>query len=186
VGTSSPSSASNSVTPNPQVGDFRDGGVVFYVAPTPTDLDGDGTDDQGLVCAVDDQSSGAEWGCYGNSISGAEGTGIGSGADNTSDILAGCTESAIAAELCDNYTAGGYSDWFLPSKEELDLMYQNKATIDGTATAGTNGGSGFASAYYWSSTEFNNDFVWAQNFGSGPQSKFYKNDALRVRAVRAF
>jgi hypothetical protein len=126
VGTSSPSSASNSVTPSstPQVGDFRDGGVVFYVAPTPTDLDGDGTLDQGLVCAVDDQSSNAEWGCYLTGISGADGTAIGSGAANTSDILADCLQPGIAAELCDDYSAGGYSDWFLPSKDERNVSKQ--------------------------------------------------------------
>jgi chitodextrinase len=185
VGTSSPSSASNSVTPSsPQVGDFRDGGVVFYVVPTPTDLDGDGTLDQGLVCAVDDQSSNAGWGCYGTSISGADGNGIGSGADNTSDILADCSQSGIAAELCDNYTGGGYSDWFLPSKDELNRMYQNKATID--ATAGANAGSGFASDYYWSSTENNFNVAWIQFFYNGSQYTNNKNYSSRVRAVRAF
>jgi hypothetical protein len=137
-----------------------------------------------LVCAVDDQSSGAEWGCYGNSISGADGTGIGSGADNTSDILAGCTESAIAAELCEDYTGGGYNDWFLPSKDELDEMYQNKSTID--STAGANGGSSFASVYYWSSTENGSDEAWEQSFINGAQFSVSKNFVIRVRAVRAF
>jgi hypothetical protein len=172
--------------PPPQVGDFRDGGVVFYVAPSPTDLDGDGNDDQGLVCAISDQSSGAEWGCYLTGISGAGGNGIGSGADNTSDILADCSQSGIAAKLCDDYTGGGYNDWLLPSKDELDEMYQNKATIN--ATAGANGGSSFASAYYWSSTEYSISWAWAQYFFNGSQKYFNydKNLTLRVRAVRAF
>jgi hypothetical protein len=168
---------------NPKIGDYRDGGVVFYVAPTPTDLNGDGTLDQGLVCALVDQSQ-AEWGCDGTSISGADGNGIGTGADNTSDILADCSQTGIAAELCDNYTGGGYSDWFLPSKDELDEMYQNIATIE--ATAGANGGSGFASAYYWSSTELYFNYAWHQYFGSGYQGRNYKYDTNRVRAVRAF
>jgi hypothetical protein len=178
--------------PPPQIGDFRYGGVVFYVAPTPTDLDGDGTDDQGLVCAVDDQSSenqssGAEWGCIGTPISGADSNGIGSGAANTSDILASCSQSGIAAEVCDDYTGGGYSDWFLPSKDELNKMYQNKAAIDSTATAGANGGSGFASAFYWSSTEANSGNAWLQYFINGNQNKGGKDAAtFRVRAVRAF
>jgi Mlc titration factor MtfA (ptsG expression regulator) len=65
-------------------------------------------------------------------------------------------------------------------------MYQNKATID--ATAGANGGSGFASAsdYYWSSTEFNNGYAWFQNFYNGAQLYYNKNYPNRVRAVRAF
>jgi hypothetical protein len=168
VGTSSPSSASNSVTPSPppQVGDYRDGGVVFYVASNPTDLNGDGTPDQGLVCAVEDQSSGAEWGCNGTSISGAGGNGIGSGAGNTSDILADCSQSGIAAEVCNNYTGGGYNDWFLP--------------------AGANGGSSFASDRYWSSTEGGNYEAWLQYFSNGLQYGSNKYLASRVRAVRAF
>jgi hypothetical protein len=64
-------------------------------------------------------------------------------------------------------------------------MYQNKATID--ATAGVNGGSGFASAIYWSSTEYySDDGAWVQYFGSGGQSGYGKNATTSVRAVRAF
>jgi tyrosyl-tRNA synthetase len=63
-------------------------------------------------------------------------------------------------------------------------MYQNKATID--ATAGVNGGSGFASAYYWSSTETNNYYAWYQSFVNGSQDDTNKLYTFRVRAVRAF
>jgi hypothetical protein len=63
-------------------------------------------------------------------------------------------------------------------------MYQNKATID--ATAGANGGSAFASAYYWSSAENGNGYAWSQYFGDGYQGSGGKHGALRVRAVRAF
>jgi hypothetical protein len=63
-------------------------------------------------------------------------------------------------------------------------MYQNKATID--ATAGANGGSGFASDYYWSSTEYDFSYAWLQSFTNGSQNNFYKYFTGRVRAVRAF
>jgi hypothetical protein len=63
-------------------------------------------------------------------------------------------------------------------------MYQNKATID--ATAGVNGGSGFASAYYWSSTENGSNSAWGQYFGDGYQNSNFKYYTFRVRAVRAF
>ena len=169
--------------PPQQVGDFRDGGVVFYIFQSgdPGYVAGE---THGLVCAVENQSSGAEWGCNGTSISGAGSNGIGSGADNTSAILASCLQSGIAAELCDNYTGGGYSDWFLPSKDELDLMYQNKTTID--ATAGANEGSGFGGVYYWSSTEGNNNEAWSQVFGDFDQCNCFKGIPFSVRAVRAF
>ena len=156
------------------IGDFRDGGVVFYV---------DATGQHGLVCAVSDQSTGAEWGCYGNAISGADGTAIGTGAQNTIDIEAGCTTDGIAADICANLSLNGYTDWFLPSKDELNEMYSNKATINATAIA--NGGSGFGNSY-WSSTEYNSNYAWKQGFYDGAQSSSGKNYAGRVRAVRAF
>jgi hypothetical protein len=97
--------------------------------------------------------------------------------------------STYAARICNELqvTEGGktYGDWYLPSKEELNLMYQNKATID--ATAGVNGGSGFASAGYWSSTEYDNRRAWGQYFDDGSQSTDDKQYVSNyVRAVRAF
>ena len=168
----------------PQVGDFRDGGVVFYVAPTLTDLNGDGTLDNGLVCAVSDQSSNAKWGCYGIYINGATGIDIGDGAKNTIDIENGCSTSGIAADICANLSLNGFNDWFLPSKDELNEMYQNKASIDATAVA--NGGGSFASTYYWSSTDYTNSYAWLQNFYTNSQQYSNKNYTIRVRAVRAF
>jgi hypothetical protein len=123
----------------------------------------------------------------------AKGDGPYAGKANTSIIIAaqvaiGDDGSTYAARICNELqiTEGGktYGDWYLPSKEELNLMYQNKATID--ATANSNSGSGFASAYYWSSTEYNNDFAWKQDFGDGSQNYYGKNLTHRVRAVRAF
>ncbi len=166
------------------VGDFAQGGIVFWV---------DETGQHGLVAAKEDQSTGVRWyaGTYGNTQ--AKGDGPFSGEANTSIIIAaqvaiGDDGSTYAARICNELqvTEGGktYDDWYLPSKEELDLMYQNKATID--ATAGVNGGSGFASASYWSSTENNNNYAWNQFFGFGAQSSSAKNGTDRVRAVRAF
>ena len=166
------------------VGDFAQGGIVFWV---------DETGQHGLVAAKEDQSTGVSWyaGSYGNTQ--AKGDGPFSGEANTSIIIAaqvaiGDDGSTYAARICNELqvTEGGktYGDWYLPSKEELNLMYQNKATID--ATAGVNGGSGFASAYYWSSTEDNNFRAWMQYFANGSQGYYNKSSTGRVRAVRAF
>ncbi|HPE58273.1 MAG TPA: fibronectin type III domain-containing protein [Bacteroidales bacterium] len=148
------------------IGEIYKGGIVFY-------LDGNGG---GLVCAESDQSTYAEWGCYGTTIGGT-GTGIGTGAANTAAIVAGCSQSGIAARICSDLVLNGYSDWFLPSRDELNLMYQNLKL---------NGIGGFADDGYWSSSEDSSDYAWVQDFNYGYQYIGNKASSERIRAVRAF
>ena len=153
------------------VGDSYQGGKIFW-------LDGNGG---GLISAPTDQSSGAQWGCHGTNV-GAGGTAIGTGNQNTIDIEAGCTTSGIAADICANLTLGGYSDWFLPSKDELNKMYLN---IGQGNALGLGNVGGFANYNYWSSTEFDLNYAYFQNFSLN-QSITSKYLNLYVRAVRAF
>jgi hypothetical protein len=123
-----------------------------------------------------------EWGCAGNLITGADGTAIGTGAQNTTDIVNGCPQSGIAARLANDLTLGGQTDWFLPSKDELNQMYIN------LHTASTPLG-GFSAPAYWSSSEYDAfGTAWAQTFSF---SVAFQGDALKptqyaVRPVRAF
>ena len=157
------------------VGDLRDGGIVFWVDPT------DNT--KGLVAALVDQSVSAEWGCAGTGITGADGISIGTGAQNTIDIEAGCTTVGTAADICANLLLNGFNDWFLPSKDELNLMYDNIGQGD---ALGLGNVGGFVSIYYWSSTEVGLLDAWLQNFANGSQLGSSKNYTTYVRAVRAF
>jgi hypothetical protein len=156
----------NFITNSPGIGDTYDGGIVFY-------LDGNGG---GLVCAPTDQSTGAEWGCYGTAI-GETSTAVGTGAENTAKIVAGCSTAGIAARICTDLVVNGYNDWFLPSKDELNLMYQNLKVA---------GIGGFASDAYWTSSEYSANPAWTQYFFNGNQYGYTKDFALYVRAVRAF
>ena len=135
----------------------------------------DASGGHGLISAPTNQSNGAQWGCYGMNVTGADGTAIGTGNQNTIDIEAGCTTAGIAADICANLTLGGYSDWFLPSKDELNEMYLNKAAI-----------GGFPYTHYWSSTESDFGNAWFQNFDYGGQGNNLKYVTYSVRAVRAF
>jgi hypothetical protein len=157
------------------VGQYKYGGVIFYV---------DGTGLHGLIASVNNQSSSALWGCYGSPpITGADGTAIGTGWQNTIDIVAECATSGIAAEICSNLTLNGYFDWFLPSKDELNLMYQKQSDINTSALL--NGGASL-SGLYWSSSEIMVDFAWYVSFPDGYTYYLQKNSYMRVRAVRAF
>lgn len=153
------------------------GGFVFYV--TDAGL-------HGMEAARKDQGNAASWGCYGILIVGADGISIGTGLQNTLDILniqTGCNVPNTAGTIANGYTLNGYSDWFLPSRDELNLMY---ATIGQGAPAPLTNVGGFANADYWSSTEGDNVTAWFQHFPSGSQFIKGRGSVISVRAIRAF
>ena len=170
------------------IGDTYQGGIIFYILEEGDNgyIEGEV---HGLIAAKEDQittagaewgtAGSAEWGCYETEVSGADGTAIGTGAENTLDILAGCSEDGIAAKLCADYkiTIDGatYDDWFLPSKDELNLLYLKREVV-----------GGFADFSYYSSSQDNHISAWYHNFIDGIQGKVLKNIKRRVRAVRAF
>ena len=164
------------------VGGFYGGGVVFYLFEE-GDTDYVAGETHGLIAAVADQSSGIRW--YNGSYvtTGATATAVGTGAANTTTIVTaqGTTETSYAAGLAKAYAAGGYTDWFLPSKDELNLMYSNIGQGSPLGNIGN-----FDNDYYWSSTEYDKDFAREQDFSNGHQDHYYKVTTYNVRAVRAF
>ncbi|MDB9888419.1 MopE-related protein [Polaribacter sp.] len=169
------------------VGDYVAGGVVIYIAPTPTDLNGDGIENFGLVCSIDDLSTGIRWSSDLRDTN-ALGEIVGTGKNNT-DIITGIygNNTTYAAGLANAYTGGGYSDWFLPSIKELQHMYNNKDIIETTALL--NGGSAFTptSNGYWSSTEFISTKAYRVKWSNGNDGTNGKVVTLHaVRAVRVF
>ena len=154
------------------VGQFALGGRIAYISQ-PGDPDYDAGLQKGYVVATADQGSGIVWGCSGTSIT--TGTILGTGAANTAAILAGCATRPIAASLAAAVTDGGYSDWYLPSKDELNKLYLNRAAI-----------GGFTNNLYLSSTEYGSNYAWFQDFGFGGQNVDDKFRSYFVRAIRAF
>ena len=121
----------------------------------------------------------ATWGCYGTPITGADGLVIGTGEQNTTAIVNGCTDAGIAADLADDYSHNTLDDWFLPSLDELNQMYTN------LHSASTPLG-GFSSDGYWSSSDYVGYDAWAQGFNYGSQGNVTKYYPGNVRPVRAF
>ncbi|WP_431066980.1 DUF1566 domain-containing protein [Methylotuvimicrobium sp.] len=157
----------NALTPDSYaIGDTGPGGgIVFFVSD-------DGK--HGLEAAPEDQSTGIQWFNGSFIATGAVWDGI-NGERNTDRIIISQGGGSYAALLCANYTGGGYGDWYLPSKFELNLLYQQKDLV-----------GGFATLLYWSSTELASNLAWAQSFFDGLQVTSPKGNPLRVRAVRAF
>ena len=151
-------------------GKIYQGGFIFYLNTT------NGT---GMVAATENQSEGdgALWGCSGIEINGADGMAIGTGAENTLDIESNCMEMGIAARLCSELNLNGKDDWFLPSKEELTLMYTNLQA---------KGYGDFNPDLYLSSTQSGYLLVWAVRFDDDLQYTIHKNNDKPVRAARAF
>ena len=155
------------------IGESYGGGKVFYVYDNGK---------HGLIAATSDQSTGIRWYGGSNTNTRARADGVGAGLKNTALIIAnqGAVDgNAFAATVCNEYsvTVDGvtYGDWYLPSKNELNLLYLQKSVV-----------GGFASNVYWSSTEYASISAWYQDFGNGDQYLDFKVVAFYVRAVRAF
>jgi len=135
------------------------------------------------------------WGCSGTLISGADGTAIGTGEQNTQDIVNGCLTQDIAADRAADYSHNDLDDWFLPSKDELNTLCKWAYGDTVNAICNNNGSGGLSLAnggyspnfyFYWSSSEFTNNLASTHDFEYGGQYTFSKAFMNGVRPVRAF
>ena len=102
-------------------------------------------------------------------------TDIGKGLANSNAIIAQTDHESSAAKICRDYAGGGLTDWFLPSRNELNELFKGKDTI-----------GGFGIERYWTSCEYDIYFGMYQSFDSGTSENIYKESEYRVRPVRAF
>jgi hypothetical protein len=120
------------------------------------------------------------WGCMGVSLTGADGTSIGSGEQNTADILVGCVTDGIAAKICNDAVINGYDDWFLGSHLELNALFTQYSSL-------WFNGLGITPSSYWTSSEV--DLNTAINLVSttGTSTNTSKNVTTRsIRPIRGF
>jgi hypothetical protein len=161
------------------------GGYVFYVSPTTINV-ATGISTGGIYLSTAPQTwSGAvadptaKWGCSGTNVSGTSSS-VGSGAENTRLINAACATAGIASRLAADSSAEGFTDWFIPSIGELNLIRSNLKVNSLSNLNGTD---------YWSSTQdVTNPTTSAQYqyFTGGAYGPTDKNNNLSVRPIRAF
>jgi hypothetical protein len=151
------------------------GGKVAYILQ-PGDPGYDPNSIHGLIASASDQSTGGiQWynGTY--IATGATGTAIGDGNNNTNAIVAIQGIGSYAAQYCADLVINGYGDWYLPSKDELNTLYVNRVAI-----------GGFGQTSYWSSSETSLNSAAFESFINGFKSSSDKSFPPRVRAVRSF
>jgi len=155
------------------------GGWIFYDNPNYAT---DGW--RYLEAAPFDQSTGAPWGCFRRAIEGARGTAVGTGKQNTADILAACDEPGTAAALCANLRLNGVTGWFLPSRDELTLMYRNLVASGAADFGFCNTADNFT---YWASSQQTADMAVHVDLPDlGRVHGDDKDFPRRVRAIRSF
>jgi hypothetical protein len=164
------------------IGDLYQGGRVAYILQH-GDPGYDASMQKGLIAATADQSTIIAWitgGSTQTTLNGNTLTALGKGQANTNFMMAQTGYTGGAAKVCDDYTntetgTGVYSDWYLPSKDELNKLYSNKLEI-----------GGFTVHDYWSSSEINANSAYLQSFGDGHINGNSKSTSFYVRAVRSF
>lgn len=159
----------NNPTPEPEVvyeiGDYHLGGIIFHL---------NADKKSGLIAAEYDQSSSSPWGCEGIDIADAENNVVGAGKSNTNAIKNICVGSGtlnIAARAMEPLGP----DWYLPSIDELELLYNQKIMV-----------GNFKDATYWSSSQSDANSGFRKNFTTGNKGGHLKDIQNSVRAIRSF
>lgn len=154
------------------VGEPYGGGVIFHVYY--------GTDEKehGLIVALTDQSTAASWGLESTLVPECESTW--NGKANTESIIALSPSSNTASALCDNFSFEGKIDWYLPSVDELNLLYTNKFIVNQMLSR-IEEAQEISQNEYWSSTQATETMAWSTN-----NNQVLKTETLHVRAIRRY
>ena len=139
---------------------------IHYDASTP----------HGLIAAPTDQSTGTNWGCNTILLTYTNASNIFDGATNTANIVAECSDTGSAADLCANLSIGIYSDWYLPNLAELRLVNASSALIGGFTDASN----------YWTSNQNSQYSASKIRWNSNRTGGNYKTAGNNVRAIRSF
>jgi hypothetical protein len=166
---------------NHQIGEAFGGGVIFHLWKDNAGVE------HGLIVDLTDLSIGQFWSDINTTLIGPSAQSSWDGLSNSNAIVSQAGHTSSASALCLNSTTGGQSDWYLPSIDELSLLWHSRFNVNKSLSA--IGGATVLpySDIYWSSTELDGSDAWFFNFGVGHAfNAFSKSNTGYVRAVRAF
>ena len=161
------------------IGEEYGGGVIFHLWKDNAGVE------HGLIVALTDQSISQAWSNVTSAEIGTSAQSSWDGLSNSNSIVGQAGHTSSAAKLCLDLVSGGQSDWYLPSIQELNMLWNNYYTVT-RALSQISGATQLSNSSYWSSSEYDSNLAWYFTFYRGYSSSYNKNSTYCVRAVRAF
>ncbi|OQC34579.1 MAG: hypothetical protein BWX65_00242 [Bacteroidetes bacterium ADurb.Bin057] len=161
------------------IGEEYGGGVIFHLWKDNAGVE------HGLIVALTDQSTSQAWSNVTSAEIGTSAQSSWDGLSNSNSIVGQAGHTSSAAKLCLDLVSGGQSDWYLPSIQELNMLWNNYYTVS-RALSQISGATQLSKSVYWSSSESSNIYAWSFYFSYGDSNLYSKYNTNYVRAVRAF
>jgi hypothetical protein len=161
------------------IGEEYGGGVIFHLWKDNAGVE------HGLIVALTDHSTSQAWSNVSSTSIGTSAQNCWDGLSNSNAIVGQAGHTNSAAKLCLDLVSGAQSDWYLPSIQELNMLWNNYYTV-ARALSQIGGATQLASNFYWSSSEANSNGAWYFLFQVGYAGSGGKSGTFYVRAVRAF
>jgi len=161
------------------IGEEYGGGVIFHLWKDNAGVE------HGLIVALTDQSISQAWSNVTSAEIGTSAQSSWDGLSNSNSIVGQGGHTSSAAKLCLDLVSGGQSDWYLPSIQELNMLWNNYYTVS-RALSQISGATQLSKSVYWSSSESSNIYAWTFYFSYGDSNLYSKYNTNYVRAVRAF
>jgi hypothetical protein len=161
------------------IGEQYGGGVIFHLWKDNAGVE------HGLIVALTDESTSQAWSNVSATEIGASAQSIWDGLSNSNAIVGQAGHTSSAAKLCLDLVSEGQSDWYLPSIQELNMLWNSYYTV-ARALSQISGATQLTNNSYWSSLEGSDTNAWYFTFYYGYQGLDVKINDFYVRCVRSF